>query len=345
MFAPIPETPIVPKKHFVVPLLIIFVLLLGGIGAWLFYSGRTGLRAVVSPSPLLSQPQVEAPAAEEAVGPIGATEEFDGGLFQFSYPVNLVAEKDQTGTVVIRPRQGEEFVIFIKQTERPLMDFETTASTTYLGVLQVELSPEAPTGTLSAKGNTMDWLFEGKYATYRITMDPSGSVRGLTGKERQIVNFILSTFKEIHSTLVDRYFWRGTKAVPLTFYYPKALHATSTSQSVELSTDRVLMRGCTGERVANCPLTGYTFRLTSVPNVDAVTDKCGEAVSSIYPNLLEVVMKKDAPSTCSQTGLQYKWVFTGKKGTYAIAEDRVGDVFEIPFSYVEKQLLTTLKEK
>jgi hypothetical protein len=343
MFALIPEMPIAPKKHSVAPLIIILVLLIGGIGAWFYFSNQLGIRSSLSPSVVLSQPQVEAPGEE--VGPIGETEVFDGGLYQFTYPVSLVVEKDQSGTVVIQPKQGQEFVMFIKQTEQPLAEYDTTSKTPYLGISQVALSADAPTGTVSARGNTADWLFEGKFATYRITVDPSGSVRGLTGKEQQTVNLILSTLTEKNSPLVEQYFWRGTDAVPLTFYYPKALHVTSTSRGVELSTDRILARGCVGERAATCPLAGYTFRFTFVPDIDDVTDKCRGTASSTYPNILQVVPKKNAPASCAKTGFVNSWVFTGKDGSYVIAEDRVGEAFDVPFDYTEKQLLTTLKEK
>jgi hypothetical protein len=190
----------------------------------------------------------------------------------------------------------------------------------------------------------LDWLFTDQYATLRITMDPSGSVRGLTVNERQIVDLILSTLKEKASPLVEQYFWRGSAKIPLTFYYPKALTVTSTSRGVVLSSTYVLEKGCISEKKA-CPKLGYSFTITSISSINSVQDKCWGVASSTIPNILEVVLKKDALAACSQTGPHYAWVYEGEKGMYAIAVDRSGDTFDVPYGYAEKELITTLKEK
>jgi hypothetical protein len=345
MFALIPETPRAPQKHSVVPLLIILALLVIGIGVWFLYSREAGFRAVVSPSRVVSQPQARAPTEEETEAvPMEPTEVYDGGLFQFTHPTALLVTKDQTGTVLVRPKTGEGFVLFMKQTEQPLAEYEITSPTSYPAIRSVSLSADAPEEVKSARGNSQDWLYEDRYAAYRITIDPSGTVRDLRVNERQIMNLLFSTLKEKSSPLVEQYFWRGTAKIPLTFYYPKALTATSTSRNVTLSSNYELMKGCTDER-SPCATLGYSFAITSISNLDTVQDQCREAVSSTIPNLLRVVPKKNAPVACSSVGLHYAWVFTGKKGMYAITENRSGDVFDVPFRYAEKELLTTLKEK
>jgi hypothetical protein len=361
MISLIPTTPPETKKQQVVPLIILFALLIAGVVALYFLYGRSKLESIVAPIPVESQPQVGASSSavetqtavaspEEEDVPLGTPTAYDAGLFGFSYPDTLTVSTGNADMLVLKPKMSDAFYVFIRQTERPLESYEAFAATSYPGVKQVVLTKTASADVRLSRGNVIEWVYTNQYASYSITMDPSGSTRGLMKHEQEIIDLILSTLKEKKPALVEKYFWRGLTSIPVTFYYPRALYVTSTPRGVLLSTEPALLEeACAEGDVAECVTGEYAFLIssTTVTSTNDLNDPCREAVPSKFPRVLEMVVRADAPAECTkqQRGFVNSWVFQGTNVLYMIAVDRLAETSKIPFDYVLNQLLSTLKER